>query len=409
MATSRPRLARPVSSPFRLLELTIISAQDLAPIAKTMRTYGVAWVNPDRKLTTRVDQSGHCNPTWNDKFVFRVDDKFLSSEDSSIDIEVYTAAWLRDVLVGSVNVLIGNVFVDYYNNYKKGYNYSATTRFVALQIRRPSGRPQGILNVGFTLLDTTMKSMPLRSELSLSLSGDGSSDLLDRNNNNTNNNNKFQKIYDDSNNINHHYNNIIKLRRTQSDRTDLTISDDTFGVKPKHHDDSSMCGSSIMVGSSELNEKGGSMVNSSLCNSDVGPSASIVAAAIAKGLIKTPGGGNKEKTTPGGSILEGWTAKNKGEEEALKMKLERWRTEVPPVYDHQARKQRVRNRKRRQKRRESGNGLFSCFGNVFGCQISITCGGGNSKRRSNSNDHNNRNGKVFHLSAVDDTYSRAYA
>ncbi|KAM7269831.1 hypothetical protein ACFE04_025328 [Oxalis oulophora] len=400
MATSRAKIARPVASPFRLLEITIISAQDLAPIAKTMRTYGIAWVNPERKLTTRVDQSGHCNPTWNEKFVFRVDDKFLGSEDSSIEIEIYTAAWLRDVLVGSVNVLISNVFVDYYNNYKKGHNYSATTRFVALQIRRPSGRPQGILNVGFTLLDTTMKSMPLCSEISYS--GDGAQEFVDQNNKNIQKNN--QKLCDDRSTISHNQSNIIKLRRTQSDRTDLTISDDSFGVKPKYDEytfGGSMCGSS-MIGASEFNEKGGSMVNGSLCNSDVGPSASIVAAAIAKGLIKTPGENNKEMSTaPGSSIVEGLPKRDQGDE--LRMKLERWKTEVPPIYDHQAPKQPLRKTNKKHRRRQTdGGGLFSCFGNAFGCEISITCGGGNKKQASN------KNGKVYHLSSVNDNYSQSY-
>ncbi|CDY17163.1 BnaA05g10250D [Brassica napus] len=51
---------------FQLLELNIISAQELAPVSRKMKTYAVAWVHSQRKLTTRVDYTGGANPTWND-------------------------------------------------------------------------------------------------------------------------------------------------------------------------------------------------------------------------------------------------------------------------------------------------------------------------------------------------------
>jgi len=145
--------------PFQLLELNVISAQDLAPVGRNMRTYAVSWVHPDRKLSTRVDTEGHTNPTWNDKFVFRVDDEFLCSDTSAIMIEIYALHWFKDIHVGTVRVLIGNLAPPpsrpHTNRTPLG------TRFVALQVRRPSGRPQGILNIGFTVLDGSMHSMPL--------------------------------------------------------------------------------------------------------------------------------------------------------------------------------------------------------------------------------------------------------
>lgn len=98
-----------ILNPFQLLELKIMSAQDLAPVSRSMRTYAVAWVHPDRRLSTRVDANGRNNPTWNDKFVFRVDEEFLSSESSAIVIEIYAVHWLRDVAVGTVRVLVNDV------------------------------------------------------------------------------------------------------------------------------------------------------------------------------------------------------------------------------------------------------------------------------------------------------------
>lgn len=93
----------------RVLELSLLYAKDLASVSKTMRTFAVAWVNPDRKLTTRVDQEGLTNPTWNEKFVFRVDDLFLEDPNSTVTIEIYASALLRDILVGTVTELVGNL------------------------------------------------------------------------------------------------------------------------------------------------------------------------------------------------------------------------------------------------------------------------------------------------------------
>jgi len=114
-------------TPHQLLELNLISAQDLAKVSKSMKTYAMAWVHPDRKLTTRVDANGGTNPTWNDKFVFRVDNRFLHSDTSAIMIEIYALHWFRDVHVGTVRVLVGNLIPPHNQNH-------LGMRFVALQV-----------------------------------------------------------------------------------------------------------------------------------------------------------------------------------------------------------------------------------------------------------------------------------
>lgn len=134
--------------------------------------------------------------------------------------------------------------------------------------------------------------------------------------------------------------------------------------------------------------KGGGM--GSIC-SDVGPSPSVVAAAIAKGLYPVPAGGGKDQEC-GSSILGDWTEQDDSVE-GLKTKIERWRSELPPIYDHyrnrnykpahqlqldeqQQRQQRQMTRLRR--KRSGGGGLFSCF--AFGCEFTISCGGGNQRK-----------------------------
>ncbi|KAA8538969.1 hypothetical protein F0562_025661 [Nyssa sinensis] len=392
-------------APFHLLELSVISAQDLAPVSKTLRTYGVAWVNPDRKLRTRIDHQGLTNPTWNDKFVFRVGEKFLNSESSAVMIEIYALGWLRDTPVGSVRVLISNLIPP---TIRKQSNSSR--RFVALQIRRPSGRPQGILNMGVSLLDSTMRSMPLYKELCASAVG--YRDLMDdkgkqkQNPNPIQNKNKSNDKQEDKKEAKEKpANSKIILWRSHSDRTSLNNAGFTQKARTGA---SSACNASMV--------NGGSMCNGSVCNgsivygsevglpfklggngsvcSDVGPSPSVVAAAMAKGLYPTPMAAVEK---PGSSILEDWTVEESSVE-GLKSKIERWRMELPD-YQKLARQTPRRSTPRRSTPRRStphghsrrhtdgggSGGLFSCFGNAYGCEFTIVCGANNDKKDKKKN------------------------
>ncbi|PQQ18964.1 uncharacterized protein Pyn_22541 [Prunus yedoensis var. nudiflora] len=364
----------PLASSFQLLEINLISAQDLYPASKSMRTFAVAWVNPKRKLTTRVDQNGHTNPTWNEKFVFRVDDDFLKDDTSKIMIEIYASAWLRDVLIGTAAVVVNNL------------QNKSKMRFMAIQLRRPSGRPQGILNIGLGLLDNTMRSMPLYSELSSSAVGYW--DLIEGKGANQKNHDPNYKDQDK----------FIIFQRSQSDRTG---SDYGFS---KSRPASSICDglSKSRASSSICNAATGGFSKTtkpqergkggSIC-SDVGPSPSVVAAAIAKGIYPLGhGGGNVVRHAAKGdarnSLLDEWT--DQDSVEGLKTKIERWRTELPPVYDCKNKNNNNNNTSQHPKllqsshhgtnrppksrrSRSSGKSLFSCF--ALGCELSISCGG----------------------------------
>ncbi|KAG2273114.1 hypothetical protein Bca52824_067669 [Brassica carinata] len=343
-----------------VLEINLISAQDLAPISKNMKTYSVAWINTDpmRKLTTRVDQANRSNPIWNEKFVFRVDDKILDVDASSIVIEIYAAAWAKDALVGTVNVLLSDLFAPWsgFGDGDDGGGGNNNMRLVTLQIRRPSGRLQGF------------RSMPLSVE-----------------------------VFDGSRRDSKRGDAKMMHRRTNSDQTDLTTSTNDYGVK-----------TGVVTGGGGSGGGGGgggggvdSMVNGSLCSSDIGPSASVVAAAIAQGLY------NRQKTTvkaDASSILEG---RRKG----LSIELRGGERRKARRERRRRRRQRRRRRRKEKQRRRNGEGgkkgLFSCFGNVFGCEISITCGGGSGGGEGDSTKKKYNNNKVVNLSAVDETFSHS--
>ncbi|XP_007035276.2 PREDICTED: uncharacterized protein LOC18603319 [Theobroma cacao] len=449
-----------VLAPFQLLELNVISAQDLEPVSRRkMRTYAVAWVHPQRKLSTRIDNLGHTNPTWNDKFVFRVDDEFLHGDTSAVMIELYAVHWFRDIHVGTVRVIVGNLISPPTSRPRHRHEVQIGMRFVALQVWRPSGRPQGILNIGVALLDSSMRSMPLYMQMGSSAVGYRhlmGEEIQSSNNNNNNN----PSITSKSNNPQLLLNGLIKpmLRRTKSDSSSMFSSD----LKSKRsikggsvvNGGSMVNGGSIVNGSEigktyRINSRGSSMVNYTFEKSKLGKPSSIIngsqdpgkKGSEVTGLSKKIDKGTNEKNgpkavvkssaakSPGGfkyngldygaprkmgggtfctdselgpspsevaaamarnmypnrmdetesSLVDEWSLD--GSIEGLRSKLDRWRTELPPVYDRGEFSSYLSSgiptttKKTRHVRRHTVNeGLFSCFGNVCGCEISISCG-----------------------------------
>ncbi|GAU13608.1 hypothetical protein TSUD_347120 [Trifolium subterraneum] len=58
-----------------VLEINLISAQGLKPpssLKRRFQTYALTWIDSSTKLRTRVDKIGGQNPTWNDKFLFKI-------------------------------------------------------------------------------------------------------------------------------------------------------------------------------------------------------------------------------------------------------------------------------------------------------------------------------------------------
>eukprot|EP01018_Ginkgo_biloba_P026087 Gb_09311 [translate_table: standard] len=129
----------------RHIEVRIISAEDLEDVKRfgKMRTYAVAFIDPDHKATTNIDEEGGINPTWNQKLVLQADDELLSQTLAAINVDIYAHGHIREKLVGTARILISEVL--------KGGNPADPSdnpiQCIAVQVRRPSGRPQGILNL----------------------------------------------------------------------------------------------------------------------------------------------------------------------------------------------------------------------------------------------------------------------
>ncbi|PHT33028.1 hypothetical protein CQW23_29365 [Capsicum baccatum] len=455
-----------VLKPFQLLEVNIISAQDLEPMSKKMKTYASAWVHPTRKLTTGVDAEGGNNPTWNDKFVFRVDDEFLQHDTSAVQIDIFSKHWFKDSIVGSVRVLVGNLIPP--PTRPQYQQHHIGMRFVALQVRRPSGRPQGILNIGVTLLGGTMRSMQLYRQLSMSAVG--YRNLMEEDADLPNYNEKNIHVEKGDANMNNNFNAIKPiLRRSRSERSERVTFDSasmansslvavphkkkvvekessilSISFEPPKHMTKKKGKASSVISGAELREKtktkekkgkSGSVLSdsivskdSSILNSDrpkpklklielefgdkekpinekktgidspttkavdeksitikgvsgdlpkekpttvpvqrknVGPSPSEVAAAIAEKKYPL----EEEKS----SVLDGWSLDESVE--GLRSKLERWRTELPPLYDRGMASSSYHSTGRHTRRHtDGGSGLFSCFSNFYGYECQCICG-----------------------------------
>ncbi|GMJ09943.1 hypothetical protein like AT2G13350 [Hibiscus trionum] len=403
-----------VQTPFRLLEVNLISAQDLEPVVRRgMKTYAVAWVNPKRKLTTRIDTEGHTNPTWNDKFIFRVDDEFLSYNTSAVMVEIYAVHWFRDIHIGTVRIIIGNLINS--NSLSSGHQRGELElgmRFVALQVWRPSGRPQGILNIGLTLLDGSRRSMPMYMGSSAVgyqyfMGEDDPIQSSNRSNHNPLSNIESTKpalrrtMSDSSSMLGSQYVPRISIKGSSIFNSD---GDDDDGSERNYYKIKSRGSSMVNYTFQKSNKKGksSSMINGSgfkvnspslgeltysrldhmapRTGSCLGPSPSEVAAAVAK--LK-----NQNMMDDAESSLVGsWSLDQSME--GLGSKLERWRLELPPVYDcdsggasssytpSREKASTPSNKKTKHgRRRSSHEGLFSCFGNICGYDISIKCGG----------------------------------
>lgn len=141
----------------QILEINLISAQGLKTPSgnlRRMQTYALAWVDPSNKLRTRIDRDGAENPSWNDKFLFRVSSDFIASETSGVVVEIYAVGYIRDYPIGTVRFLLSSCL----GKFPASADVLGTPAFTAVQIRRPSGRFHGVLNIAASVCSSSSMS-----------------------------------------------------------------------------------------------------------------------------------------------------------------------------------------------------------------------------------------------------------
>ncbi|KAF7843065.1 protein SRC2-like protein [Senna tora] len=127
------------------LELKIASAKNLKNVNwrhGPNRPYAVVWVDPKNKCSTRVDESGDTEAFWDETLLIPLPPGPI--EDFTLYIDVVHAGSEEDTkpLIGSARLKLSQVLEE------AGIGDRATH---SLTLKRPSGRPQGKVEVSVTI------------------------------------------------------------------------------------------------------------------------------------------------------------------------------------------------------------------------------------------------------------------
>lgn len=126
----------------RSIELKIESAEDLKQVkwAGKMSPYAEAWVYPNHKVATKACAECGRNPKWDDKLHLTVAEDHLRNPNVFLTIDIIHHGSLGKKRVGTVRVPLSELAKTAKESQRMSY-----------QVRRPSGRPQGVLNFVVTL------------------------------------------------------------------------------------------------------------------------------------------------------------------------------------------------------------------------------------------------------------------
>lgn len=128
------------------IEVLIISAENLKNVKHItkMKTYAAVYVEKDLVAKTHVDNHGGTNPTWNEtvKVKFR-EHRPESDVMAALNVDIYAHGHVRKKPVGSARVLLCDVLT----GGKPDEPVDNPIQCMTVQVWRPSGRPQGLLNL----------------------------------------------------------------------------------------------------------------------------------------------------------------------------------------------------------------------------------------------------------------------
>ncbi|XWS61207.1 hypothetical protein CRYUN_Cryun07bG0106000 [Craigia yunnanensis] len=123
------------------IEVTLSSASDLKNVNwrhGSIRPYVVVWVDPKNKCSTKVDEEGDTCPTWDETLVIPLPGPI--NDDTTLFIDVVHDGSEEDTrpLIGSAKLKLREVldYADFGERHRK-----------TLQLKRPSGRPNGKVDV----------------------------------------------------------------------------------------------------------------------------------------------------------------------------------------------------------------------------------------------------------------------
>ncbi|PQQ20627.1 protein SRC2 [Prunus yedoensis var. nudiflora] len=127
------------------VQVKLSSARDLKNVNwrnGPVKPYAVVWVDPKNKCSTRVDEEGDTSPYWDETLTIPLPGPV--DGDTTLYIDVVHAGSHPDTkpLIGSARLKLREVLDDV------GFDERASR---TLQLKRPSGRPQGKVDVKVTI------------------------------------------------------------------------------------------------------------------------------------------------------------------------------------------------------------------------------------------------------------------
>jgi len=141
----------------RTIEVTLISARDIQDVNlfTKSKVYAVAWIKGDPRPTkqrTVSDKENGTNPTWNKPMSFAVDEAALQQGRLVLEVEIRTEGAFGDKEVGHVSIPMKEFL---------GKKPSGGVDFVSYQVRKPSGKPKGTLNLSVKMNDPVQSKQPV--------------------------------------------------------------------------------------------------------------------------------------------------------------------------------------------------------------------------------------------------------
>ncbi|BBN20523.1 hypothetical protein MPTK1_Vg00400 [Marchantia polymorpha subsp. ruderalis] len=132
------------------LNLTLLSAQGLKDVCTfgTMSPYAKAWIDPSMKQRTPVAPNAGCTPVWGHKLCLPLPSNALEDTNIRLSIQVMNQGTATDTVVGTATIPLGDLIQSTSPN---------GLEFMAVQLQRPSGRVQGLVNFSVEIADRSQK------------------------------------------------------------------------------------------------------------------------------------------------------------------------------------------------------------------------------------------------------------
>lgn len=161
MAPASPHRPPP-PKPLLDLDVTVISAKHLKNVNwrnGDLKPYAVAYLEPDRRSATKSDDSGSTRPVWNEHLTLPLpfDGNDAYSQTLTLDIFHSRPSETPKPLVGTVRVPLKELVVDL-----DDFSSSAAIPppIKTLELRRPSGRPQGKVRIKVAVRERPLPPPP---------------------------------------------------------------------------------------------------------------------------------------------------------------------------------------------------------------------------------------------------------